>query len=272
MGSSRVLDAEVTEMAESADSALKHTIPVIDKMMDVLAVLERRDGGATIRDLVDVLDLPRTTVYRILNTLAAHEVVHRDDAGTYVLGRRLLSLAAHVAAGANEVDLVSLGQPFLEKLSVELGEGAKLSVIDYEGILVIAAVQGRREYALAVAPGQRMPIHAGAASKLLLAHLPPEDQANWLDRPLVAYTSKSITDPMRLAKELARIKRLGWAQDKGENAPSIQAFAAPVFNAKGKMMAAISVPFLAGAEASRMEEIRLAVIAAAKAMTEAMPG
>ena len=82
---------------------------------------------------------------------------------------------------------------------------------------------------------------------------------------------KTITDPKRLRTELGRIRRLGWARDQGENAPSIQAFAAPVFSSSGKMEAALSVPFLAGTEPSRMEEIRMAAIATARAMSEAMP-
>ncbi|MBP2557915.1 DNA-binding IclR family transcriptional regulator [Neorhizobium galegae] len=251
--------------------ASKYTIPVIDRMMDVLEQLERRPNGATIRELTSLLSLPRTTIYRIVNTLQGHDMVRRDDTGAYHLGRRLLSLASHVATGVSEIDLAAFAQPFLDKLSAEIGEGSKLSVIDQDGILVLAAAQGRRQYALTVAPGQRMPIHAGAASKMLLAHLPPEEMAAWLAKPLIAYTPKSLTDPKRLMTELTRIKRLGWAQDRGENAPSIQAFAAPVRDRAGRVVAAISIPYLAGAEASRMEEIRLAAIDAARAMSEAMP-
>jgi len=115
-----------------------------------------------------------------------------------------------------------------------------------------------------------MPIHAGAASKLLMAHLSAEAIDYWLSRPLTVYTNKTIT-PKRLRSELARIKRQGWAQDKGENAPSIQAFAAPVTERGGKVVAALSIPFLAGTEPSRMEEIRMAAIETARAISEAMP-
>jgi DNA-binding IclR family transcriptional regulator len=253
------------------DGASKHTIPVIDRVMDVLGEIERKERGLTISELTDALELPRTTIYRILNSLQQHDVVYRDDGGAYHLGRRLISLAAHVGVQATEFDLASICQPFLEKLAADLGEGVKLSVLDQEGILVLAAAQGRREYALTVAPGQRMPIHAGAASKLLLAYLSSETLDYWLSRPLVAYTAKTITDPKRLRSELARIKRLGWAQDKGENAPSIQAFATPVFTHEGKMIAAVSVPFLAGTPRTRMEEIRLAALEAAKAISAAIP-
>jgi DNA-binding IclR family transcriptional regulator len=254
------------------DAAVKHRIPVIDRMMDVLAQLERRESGLTIRDLVSQLHLPRTTIYRILNTLQMHDMVHRDENGAYQLGRRLLGLASHVATGAGEVDLAAVAQPALDKLAHDLGEGVKLSVLDKNAILVLAAAQGKREYALTVAPGQRMEAHAGAASKLLLSHLPEAELQTYLDKPLVAFTSKTLTDPRRLKSELTRLRRVGWAQDKGETVLSIHAFAAPVYDTRGEMVAAISVPFLAGTEPGRTEEIRLATIRAARALTAAIPG
>jgi DNA-binding IclR family transcriptional regulator len=259
-------------MAAAREAAAKHRIPVIDRMMEVLAQLERRDTGLTIRDLVLQLDLPRTTIYRILNTLQQHDVVHRDMDGAYRLGNRLLSLASHVASGASMVDLAAVAQPLLDGLAHDLGEGVKLSVMDKNTILVVAAAQGKREYALTVAPGQRMEAHAGAASRLLLSYMPEEELRSWFDKPLVAFTPRTITDPRRLRTELARIRRLGWSQDKGETAPSIHAFAAPVFDTRDEMVAALSVPFLAGTGAARMEDIRLATIATAKAISAAIPG
>ena len=67
-------------MDKRADTVLKHRIPVIDRMMDVLGELEVRDSGATISDLVVKLGLPRTTVYRILNSLQLHDMVQRSEA------------------------------------------------------------------------------------------------------------------------------------------------------------------------------------------------
>lgn len=259
-------------MYVAQDAENKHTIPAIDRMMDVLEALERNNGtGLSITELTGLLELPRTAIYRILNTLQRHDIVHRDKEGAYSLGRRLLTLASHVASRASDFDIAVFSQPFLDKLSADLGEGVKLSVIDESGIIVVAASQGRREYALTVKPGQRMPIHASAASKLLISHLKPDEIDQWLASPLPAFTSKTITDPKRLRAELTKIKRLGWAQDKGESAPSICAFAAPVFFKSGKLAAALSVPFLAGTEPSRTEEIRLAAIDTARTISDAMP-
>ena len=262
----------MTARGTTADAALKHRIPVIDRMMEILEQLERREGGATIRDLVAALELPRTTIYRILNTLQLHDMVRRDDNGAYQLGSRLLGLAAHVAAGGSQIDLVAIAQPMLDRLSSEMGEACKLSVMDGDATLVIATSPGRREYALSVAPGQRLPCHAGAAGKLLLAYADDAKRKLALARPMIGYTSRTLTDPKRLGAELSKIRRLGWSQDKGEGLPSVLAFAAPIFDSRDHMVAALSVPFLAGTEASRMEEIRLAVIDAARAISKEIPG
>ncbi len=259
-------------MINSTGAAAKHRIPVIDRMMDVLAQLERRDGGATIRELVTALHLPRTTIYRILNTLQIHDIVHRDEDGAYQLGRRLLSLASHVATGSGAIDLAAVAQPFLDKLAYEIGEGVKLSVLDNNSVLVLAAAQGKREYALTVSAGQRMEAHAGAASKLLLAYLPEDGLETYLGKPLAPYTTKTITDPRRLMTELTRLRRIGWSQDRGEMVLSIHAFAAPVFDTREEMVAALSIPFLAGTDPHRVEDIRLAAISTAKAISGAIPG
>ena len=70
----------MTEIA-SRPGSTAHRIPVIDRMMEMLFVLERRPDGATIRDFVESLRVPRTTVYRILNTLQRHDVVSRSSQG-----------------------------------------------------------------------------------------------------------------------------------------------------------------------------------------------
>ena len=248
----------------------QHTIPALDRMMGVLSALEGQPEGASITALTAALALPRSTVYRILNTLEAHDVVQRQRSGCYRLGRRLRTLAAHVPSGTAEPDLAATAQPFLNKVAISAGHSVKLSVLDGEGVLVLAAAQGRRPYALGVTPGQRMPINAGAAGKLLFAFEPPERQAKWLSRPLTAFTSRTLTDAKRLKAEAARIRRQGWAQDRGESAPSIFAFAAPIRDQGGRVLAALSIPFLHGTESEQVEDIRLAVISMAEEISRSI--
>jgi DNA-binding IclR family transcriptional regulator len=260
----------MTELAPRSESSA-HRIPVIDRMMEMLFVLEKRPDGATIRDFVESLRMPRTTVYRILNTLQRHDVVSRSSQGAYRLGPRLLGLAARSIGNGQGFDLAALAKPHLESLSAETGESSKISVIDGEDLMVIAAASGKREYALTVVPGQRLPLHAGAAGKTLLAYLPENEVDRRLLQTLGRYTPRTLTDSRRLRRELASIRRQGWAQDKGEYSPSIHAFAAPVLSRDGAIVAALSAPFVAGARAEHVDKIREAVIAAARHIAAALP-
>jgi DNA-binding IclR family transcriptional regulator len=258
-------------MAEPAPASPRHRIPAIDRMMEVLGQLERHESGASIRALAERLGLPRTTVYRILNTLQLHDMVRRLASGDYRLGPRLLALAARASAGIGGVDLPALARPHLDRLSAATGEACKVSVVDGDALVVCATAEGKREYALTVVPGQRLPLHAGAAGKVLLASLPAEDLARILAAPLVRLTPRTVADPKRLMRELARIRRQGWAEDKGEFSPSIRALAAPIPGRDGRVVAALSVPFLAGSSPAHVEKIRVGVIDTAGAIAADLP-
>lgn len=262
----------MTDLSQTQDASERHSVPVIDRMMEILGQLERRAEGASITDLTQQVGQPRTTVYRILKTLERHDMVRRDGARTYRLGARLLQLAAHVAARAADVDLPRLAQPILDRLAEETGEGVKLSIVEGQSVLVIAVAQSRREYALTVARGQRIPLHVGAAGKLMLANLPPREREALLARPLPALTPRTVTDPAQLRLELDRIREAGWARDHGEQVVSVNAVAAPVADAAGRVVAAISVPFVAGTPDGRIDAIRAAAIGAAGALGDRLRG
>jgi DNA-binding IclR family transcriptional regulator len=256
--------------AAVAAGAGRHRIPAIDRFMEVLRVLERRPEGATISELSAALRLPRTSVYRILNSAQTHAVVRRAMQGAYVLGPRLIALAARVPGAAGHAALVSLAAPLMARLSEEIGEASKLSVLEDDMALVVAASSSRREFALTVAVGQMLPLHAGAAGKVLLAHLPADRRDALLAAPLTAYTDATVTDARRLNAELARIRRASLAEDRGEYMSSVRAFAAPVRDARDEVVAALSVPFLIGANRQRSGRIRTAVAATAEAISVAL--
>ena len=154
----------------------------------------------------------------------------------------------------------------LRRFANETGDACKLSIVDGDEVLVIAAADGKREYALSVSLGQRLPLHAGAASKVLMAHLPQAELERRLKASLPRFTPKTLVDRASLSAELAKVRRQGWAHDKGEYMLSVQAFGAPVADSSGRVVAALSTPFLSGAKPERVEAARLAVLAAAKAI------
>jgi DNA-binding IclR family transcriptional regulator len=249
-----------------AESKEKNVVPVIERMLDMLDTIEKRPDGATIRDLCDFLDMPRSTVYRILNTLEVRDVVRRTLSGSYVLGPRLLSLASHVVS-SHDAKLAGIAQPHLERLSKVTGEASKLSVIDGDAVLVLYVAHGTGEYGLNVKLGRRLPLHAGAASKVLLAFSPPERIAQVLGGTLPRYTTGTLANPDALRAELELIRQQGWALDRGEYSDGVCAVAAPIRDRTTATVAAVSMPFMGGRSEARIAELRKAVSACAEAVT-----
>jgi DNA-binding IclR family transcriptional regulator len=222
--------------------SLAHRVPVIDRMMEVLARLETAAGHPTVRDLAASCGVPRTTVYRILNTLESHGLVVRTgNGGGYQLGSRFLTLAARVPNGAEWRQLAEDAQPWLQRVATETGETAKFSVLDRDAALVVAVAQGPGRFVVAAGVGGRYPLHAGAASKVLLATMDAASQRAALEKPLEYYTPRTIIDARTLRAQLARIRRQGWAEDTGEYSLSVCAVGAPVRNTAGRVIGALSV-------------------------------
>lgn len=236
-----------------------HRVPVIERMMDVLAQLERASGRPTIKEIALGCGVPRSTVYRILNTLTAHRMVVRTPGGGYELGSRLLSLAARVPSGSIWQTWAQVAQPLLDRLAAETADTAKLSVLDGDEALCVAKAQGQSPTALAGLLGARYPLHAGAASKILLAALPAAALEEILAQPLPGYTPRTVTDPQALRAELEDVRRTGWAEDRGEHSPSVCAIAAPVRDTAGAVAGAFSVAFITDRTPAEREAIRVAV-------------
>jgi DNA-binding IclR family transcriptional regulator len=257
----------------SMRGSIENGLPIIDRMCAILAFLEGRHAGASIGAVADGLALPRSTVYRALNTLESHGIVRRSPAGRYTLGPRLLTFGSQVTAKLQATDLAALVGPHLQRLSGVTGESSKVSVRDGDRALVIAVAQGTSPYGLATVAGQSFPLHVGGASKLLLAYAEESEVERLLGQPLQSFTRRTVVEPRRLLSGLARIRRHGWAEDPGEYSGSVHALAAPIRDGTGRVIAALSVPFLADRDDDHRLRIRSSLLAAAEEISAALqPG
>lgn len=248
----------------SASTVSDHRIPAVARALEVLDLLCAGGEAPTIRDLAARLGVPRTTVYRILNTLEAGGVARRDAEGRYGPGPRLLAYARAVPRGA---DLATAAMPALEGLARAARATAKLSVLDGDAALVVAVAPGPGAYSVATQVGRRFPLHAGAASKVLAAftgHVPAG--------PLPRVTPCTITDPRRLRAVLAKVRKDGIATDHAEYVEGVHAMAAPVFGPEGGCVAAVSVAHLPSEPPARLAEIERAVRDAAARLTREIGG
>lgn len=245
----------------------RHRIPAVDRAVDVLDALAT--GAAGIRDLAARLGIPRSTVYRLLNSLEARGLVVRAEDNAYRLGPHLLRLARAVPVG---LDLIREARPVMEALAATLRCTVKLSVLDGAEALVVATVESPETYAVTTQVGRRFPLHAGAASKVLAAFATPEQRERLLAGPLPRRTPATITDPAALRAELATVAARGWAEDRGEFAEGVKATAAAVIGPDGACLAALSIPYLFGVTAAREREIRRGLLRAAAELSRTLGG
>jgi len=244
---------------QAEESALQNRNPAIERMAAIFHELEKCPTGLGLKGLSERTGVTRSTVYRILNSLAAHGLVRQLANSDYVLGGRLVDLANAVVVpdGGN---VARVAQPHIDTMSRMLGESAKVSVYDHGRALVVAVAAGTKSYALQARVGEHLPIHAGAGSKALMAHLGEDERRRIYKRPLVQFNDRTFIDPPRLEVELALVREQGWSRDHGEFSSSVNAYAAPIRDSSGKVVAAVSVPFLAGREPEYQDIVRNTVV------------
>ncbi|MBC7619458.1 MAG: IclR family transcriptional regulator [Candidatus Saccharibacteria bacterium] len=237
----------------------EHRIPAVDRAIEVLGAIETRSHPTTLRELSEELEIPKSTVYRIMNSLEAGRMVVRIESGSYVLGPRLLQLAQSVSQG---FDLVSLAKPVMDELARQQAATVKLSVLDSGTALVVAAAIGTATFSVSTQVGTRFPLHAGAASKMLAAWLESRELDRLLPAKLERFTEATVLRKADLLREFAAIRAQGYAKDEGEHNAGVHAYAAPIFDAEGKCIAAMSVPFFGSESSTQVEKLLKALLIA----------
>jgi DNA-binding IclR family transcriptional regulator len=215
------------------------TLQGVSNALLVLDVLARHGPELGVADVSRHLSLPRSTAYRLLSTLESHGFVEQSlPTRKYRLGLKLFELAGIVwgALGLGEVAL-----PHLEQLARETEETVHLGICDRDESMVIEKVDSPRAVYLRSHVGARRPYHSTATGKVLLAFMPTEQSEAIIERGLRRFTVSTVTDPVRLAAELAEIRRRGYAVNWGEFRDEAAGVAAPVRDRSGRPLAAVGV-------------------------------
>jgi DNA-binding IclR family transcriptional regulator len=206
-------------------------------------------------ELAQVTKLNKTTAFRLLAALEAEGLVMRNPlSGGYRLGVELVALGG-CAMRSNP--LRAMSRPVLESLAQECDESATLEVLAGSHVLIVDEVSNRHPMGMSQDVGSRLPAHATATGKVLLAHLDAEVLTAALRQPLAQLTEATIVDPTRLRNQLAQIRRQGYAITNGELEPGFVAVAAPIYDRERQATAAISI----GGASLRLPPERLLAVA-----------
>jgi IclR family transcriptional regulator, KDG regulon repressor len=211
------------------------------RAIDILSLLEE-NAALSVTEISDLLAFPRSTTYKYLAVMRERRMVDYDQIlEKYKLGMRLFELGTVVQ---NRIAIDRIAHPYMEELSDHLGETVGLTVLDGNHALYVEKVEpgSSSTMVLLLRKGIRFPLHAGAASKILLAHQQAERIEAFLKaQRLVKYTEKTIIDPDKLRKEVKAIRKAGYAFSEEEIDLGVRALAAPIFDHEGKIAAGLVV-------------------------------
>jgi DNA-binding IclR family transcriptional regulator len=240
----------------------------VERAFDVLTVLADEPGGATLAELTRATGVPGSTLLGILGSLRDRKTV-KDDGKRYMLDVGVLQLGQAYSAG---VDVAATFAPIGRRLRAVLDETVQLGVLSGGEAVYIARHESTQPVRLVALVGRRLPAHASAVGKALLAQLDDAELPSLLgEEPLARLADNTITTYAELRRDLGAIRERGYAESREECISGLHCMSAPVFDHSGRAVAAISV----SAPRFRMDRARrsrvaVEVVGAAREMSQAL--
>ncbi|MGE5482650.1 MAG: IclR family transcriptional regulator [Bacteroidota bacterium] len=224
----------VTERSDYHVRAISRALTIFDTFLDV------RGRALGVGEIAVKIGLPKATVHRMLITLVDGGYLERDlHTEKYRLGLRLFQLGYLVQSRA---ELRMEARPYLERLGQETQESVYLSLLVGIHRVVIDKVESPLPIRHDITLGESLPVHVGASGKALLAFLAPERLDSILGRlRLEQVTPNTITDPEVLRRELAEVRRRGYAFSSDERFVGSSSVAAPILGVTGEVVASLGV-------------------------------
>ncbi len=210
------------------------------RVLDILEHLARSDRELTLTEIATALDLPKSSTWLLLQTLVGRGYLEFASAsGPFFLGPKVMELAG---AYTRKASLLQSFPAIARSLVQACEETVQLAVLSGVEILYLAKEDGTRPVRLVSDTGKRLPAHATALGKVLLASISDAElEERFSNVPLTRTTSHTITSLTHLMRELSSVRTRGYAIDNEEVEDDLLCFAAPVRDADGKVTAAISV-------------------------------
>jgi IclR family transcriptional regulator, KDG regulon repressor len=230
------------------------TILGIDRAIIILGYLAAKKKGAGVRQIGRDLGYSSSVTQRILNILKSHHfVIQEDESGIYHLGIALVELGLTVL---DRLDVRQIAHPHLTDLADDTEETTLLAIRDGLYAVYIDKVESPLSIRMNAGIGARRPLNCTGVGKVLLTWGPHGllNTMSWAPI-LKKLTPNSIIDPEQLKTELEIIRQQGFAVDLEEFHVGMMCIAAPIFNQKGDVIAAITISGPADRIHSRLTDL-----------------
>jgi len=208
------------------------------KVFQVLETLCLK-GAAGLSELSEALDINKSSLHRFLAVLVRMGYVEKRDSGRYEPTLKVYRIGSEVKG---RLSIAGIARPYMQQLNRVLGETVNLAVFTDNWVVVIERIESSKTLRTNLVIGGHLPAHCTAFGKIFLSEMTSEDLARHLSgSPLEAFTKNTLTSTSALEKELAGIRKNGYAIDDQELAEGVRCISAPIRDASGRVAAAVSV-------------------------------
>jgi IclR family transcriptional regulator, acetate operon repressor len=232
--------------------AITGQVQSLTRGLSILECLGRAEGGLTLTDIGQRVQLPPSTVHRLLATLEKMGYVYQaGELGRWYVGVQAFTVGSSFLASR---DFVAQSHPYMRRLMDHSGETVNLAILDGTEAVFVDQVQCREMMRTIVKLGSRAPLHASGVGKAMFASL-ADDQIDAIlkVRGLPRITGNTITTPETMWASVRVIRQRGWSFDDEEHAIGTRCVGSPVYDEHAETLGAIS---LAG-PSSRLPDERI---------------
>lgn len=221
-------------------NAEKFDVPALARGMAILEFLAQHPEGKALSDIAESLGFPFSSVSRTTLQLESMGYLQRKpDSKLFCHTMKMLLVGQRALS---EFDLVGTALPVMRRLRNALCDTVALGVLNDDQIIVIESAPGTHLFKFSLDIGHRINIPASAPGKAILAFLPPEQQSIALSRiRFQRFNERTIANLADFRRELAEVRRLGYALDCGEEYSGIYCAGVPLLDRNGFPIAAIWV-------------------------------
>ncbi|ODT09627.1 MAG: hypothetical protein ABS35_42780 [Kaistia sp. SCN 65-12] len=249
---------------EGGGDGPNYGVPALDKALDILELLAGSREGMTLGEVAAAVDRSVNQIYRTLVTLERRGYLHRArPSGLYFLSMMMFELAHRQEPMRG---LIDMALPAMRSLSEAIGQSCNLSIHEAGRVVVIAQIDSPSAFGFRVRAGATFPLLESPTGRLLMAFEPEERLSPWLGALDAAGASK-------MAASFAAIRERGFEEEKDALQPGVTDLAFPIRSRDGRVVAALTVPYVATSYSRRpIADVLAAAQEAAAAINAAIHG
>ena len=218
-------------------------IKSLDKALKIIDIIADSEGPNNVSEIARTIKADKSSVYRILQTLAERSFVEQiDDSKEYTLGVKILTLGSKLLS---KMKLVSILRPFLQSMVDKTGETGHLAVLRDCKVVYIDRIACGEVLTVSSAVGNAEPVFSSATGKAILSFLEPELLGKVIEgiesEGYTKFTDHTIISTKNLMEELENVQKNGFAVDNEERYRGVVCIAAPIKDYKDKVVTSIGI-------------------------------